>query len=189
MDSDLIDVIKSDHKELEECYNRYKSSTTTMEANKWFYMFLLGLCRHSIAEEVIVYEMMESVSDLGKGLGMKSREDHMNVKLMLEDLRKITSDISFDVKFDDIFKHFWEHVLMEEKEDLPFIQQNIPLEKRQIAAKYFTMRTNLEPSFPQTEIPDRSAALDMALGLLLKPPEKLKEIFMNISQQSGMVGV
>jgi hemerythrin superfamily protein len=175
--SDIIDLIKTDHRELEDYFGRYKSASNMEEGKKWFNQFLWEICRHSVAEEVVLYNMMESINDRGKELGEKSREDHRKLKMMLEDLRKEKDDDAFDKKFEDVFKNLMDHIKMEEVEDLAFIQENVSLEKRQSAGKMFSMKKHLVPTRPHPEIPDKPTALELALGLLVTPFDKLRDMF------------
>lgn len=175
--SDIIDEIKKDHRDVEEYYNNYKSAKDKDEAMKWFNQFMWALCCHSVAEEIIMYNMLELVDDKGKELGEKSREDHRQVKQLLEDLRLENDDTLFDKKFDTLFKTLQEHVKMEESEDLPFLQQNVSLEKRQAASKIFLLKKNIVPTRPHPWIPDKPTILENAIGLLVTPVDKLRDLF------------
>jgi len=185
-DSDIVDDIIKDHREVEEIYKRYKASPNTEEGRKWFNQFMWELCRHSVAEELVMYNMMESINDKGKELGEKSRQDHRKLKVMLEDLRKETNETAFEKKFDDLFTTLMSHIKMEESEDLPFIKQNVSLEKRQAAAKTFSMKKMLAPTYPHPEVPDKPTALEAALGLLAKPIDKIRDMFKEFPSKAEM---
>jgi len=176
-DSEITEDIKKDHRELEEAYHKYKSAPNMEEGKKWFNQFLWEICRHSVAEEVIMYNMLESIDDYGKQLSEESREGHRKLKVMLEDLRKEKNDAEFDRKFDAVYKELMDHIKLEEGEDLPYLQKNISLEKRQAAARVFAMKKNLVPTRPHPEIPDKPTTLELALGLLATPVDKLRDLF------------
>lgn len=175
--SDIIDEIKKDHRDVEDYYNKYKTAKDMEEAKKWFNQFLWALCCHSVAEEIIMYNMLESINPRGKELAMKSREDHRELKEMLENLRKEKDEVEFERKFDALFKTLQEHVHMEEVEDLVFLQEHVSLEKRQVAAKMFLMKKHLVPTKPHPWIPDKPTAIELGLGLLVTPIDKLNDMF------------
>jgi len=181
-DSDIIESIKKDHREVDQYYHNYKAAPNMEEGKKWFNLFLWEICRHSVAEEVIMYNMLESIDQKGKELGEKSREDHRKLKVMLEDLRKETNDAEFDKKFDKVYEELTEHVKMEEEEDLPFLEEKVSLEKRQVAARMFALKKNLVPTRPHPEIPDKPTALELALGLLATPVDKVRDLFTDFPQ-------
>jgi len=175
--SDILDDIKKDHREFEDYYKQYKAANNVDEAHKWFNQFLWAICRHSVAEEVLLYNMMEAQGDRGKKLAEESREGHRKLKVMLEDLRKEKNEQEFEKKFDAAFKELQDHLQLEEGEDLPFLAENVSLEARQAAAKAFALKKNLVPTRPHPEIPDKPTALELALGMLVTPVDKLRDLF------------
>jgi len=174
---DLIEDIRSDHKALETYYESYKSAKNVEEGHKWFNLFLWEVCRHSAAEEIIVYNMMEFKDEQGKKLAHESREDHRKLKQMLEDLRHEKDEKKFEEKFDEVYKSFQDHVKSEEGEDHPYIQKNIPSIAQLAAAKAFAFKKNLVPTRPHPGIPDKPTTVELALGMLATPVDKLKDLF------------
>jgi len=176
-DKDLIDEIKLDHRELEQYYSKYKNASNMDEGKKWFNLYMWEICRHSVAEELLVYPLMENINEFGRKLADQSREDHRKVKAMLEDLRKEKDDTLFDKKFDDLVSEVSDHVKKEESEDLVFLQEKLSLEDRLKAGKSFSFRKKIVPTRPHPEIPDKPTMLEMGLGLLVTPIDKLRDMF------------
>jgi len=181
--SDVIDDIQQDHRELEKYYNNYKSAKTIDESHKWFNQFLWEICRHSVTEELLIYTAMETQGDRGKQLSESSREDHRELKVMLEDLRNEKDNKKFDEKFDAVYKNFQDHVKKEEGEDHPFIKEKLSLDARQKLAKAFALKKNLVPTRPHPEVPDKPTALEAALGLLITPVDKIRDLFVEFPDQ------
>ena len=175
--TDLVDEILDDHRELEEYYNNYKSAKTPEEGYKWFNQFVWENSRHAVSEEIVVYPMMQALGQRGKDLVEESLEGHRKLKVMLEDLGKEKDDAKFEAKFDATFKELQDHLKLEEGEDIPYIKDNISLEDRQKAATRFTLGKKFAPTRPHSGVPDKSAAIQMALGLLLTPVDKLRDAF------------
>lgn len=176
-DGSVIDEIKQDHRELEEYYGKYKSAKNVEESHKWFNMFLWEICRHSVAEEVVVYNLMEAKDDRGKQLAEESREDHRKLKVKLEDLRKETDEKKFEEKFDAVFKDLQEHITKEEGEDLAYLKEKYSDTVLKTTGTVFNLKKKIAPTRPHPEIPDKPTAVELGLGLLVTPIDKLKDLF------------
>ena len=175
--SDVIDEILEDHRELEEYYGKFKAAQSVDEAHKYFHQFVWENSRHAVSEEIVVYPMMEAVGERGKKLVEESLEGHRRLKTMLHELENEKDEAKFGALFDATYKELQDHLKIEEGEDLPFIKENISLEERQKAAKRFTLGKKLAPTRPHPGIPDKPVALQMALGLLITPIDKLRDAF------------
>ena len=189
MSDDVIDDILTDHRELEEYYKQYKAAKSTEDSHKWFNMFLWEICRHSVAEEIVIYNMMEAKNEKGKELAFKSREDHRHLKEMLEDLRKEKDNSIFEEKFDAVFKELEDHIGTEESQDLVFLKENFTLDERKKAAKAFSMKKKLAPTRPHPGIPDKPTAIEMGLGLLVAPMDKIRDMFTDFPDQKEMSAI
>ena len=77
--SSISDVIKHDHRELEEYYNNILSAKTDDEKVRWQNQFTWELARHSIGEELVVYPLLEEVLSDGKQLADHDRQEHQKV--------------------------------------------------------------------------------------------------------------
>jgi len=176
--TNIIDDIKTDHQELESYYNKYKSATTVEEGNKWFHQFVWEICRHSVAEELVLYPLLESLSQRGKDLADEGRKDHHMVKEMLTSLEKLhPATAEFDHTFDSMMTDIRKHVEQEETEDLVLLSDNVTPENLQRAGKAFAMKKKIAPTHPHTSIPEKPVALEAALGLLTAPIDKFRDLF------------
>lgn len=78
--STISDVIKHDHRELEEFYNNILKATSSDEKIRWQNQFTWELARHSIGEEIVVYPVLEKQVSGGKDLADKDRAEHNKVR-------------------------------------------------------------------------------------------------------------
>lgn len=175
--SELIEQIKTDHREVEEYFNRYKSSSTSEKGNKWFNAFVLELCRHAVAEELVLYPLLEHTNEKGKMLAKQSREEHQATKEALHELRNISDPVLFDEKFDALMKNLSEHIAKEEKEDLVFLGDNVTPALREAAGKKFALNKKIVPTHPHPGVPDRPMMLEAILGMMIAPIDKFKDLF------------
>lgn len=79
MASRISEAIKTDHREIEDYYNKILSSATETEKTKWQNQFTWELARHSIAEELVVYPQFEKSLPDGLAMADKDRKEHQSV--------------------------------------------------------------------------------------------------------------
>lgn len=75
----ISEAIKTDHREIEDYYNKILSSATETEKTKWQNQFTWELARHSIAEELVVYPQFEKSLPDGLAMADKDRKEHQSV--------------------------------------------------------------------------------------------------------------
>lgn len=174
----IIDQIKQDHRELEDYYSKYLASANDeTEANKWFHAFVLELSRHAIGEELVLYPLMDTLNEKGKRLAQESREDHEKTKKDLYELQSITNSELFNQKFHQLFAELKIHIDKEEKNDLVFASDSLTVDELEKAGKAFSLKKKIAPTRPHPSIPDKPAALEAILGLLVTPIDKFKDLF------------
>lgn len=175
--TNIIDEVKTDHEELKMYYNNYRHASTETDANMWFNQFVWELCRHSVGEELILYPLMESINQQGRQLADKARQDHHKVKELLTDIQSDSNAKSFRQKMESLMKDLQQHMNEEENEDLVFLRQHCSQEQLQHACTQFNNRKKIAPTRPHTSIPEKPAALEAALGLLIAPIDKMRDMF------------
>lgn len=76
----VSDVVKTDHRELEDYYDKMMRATDDDTKTRWQNQFCWELARHSIAEELVVYPAMEkNLGVAGKDQAEKDRAQHQTV--------------------------------------------------------------------------------------------------------------
>lgn len=79
MASRISHAIKTDHREIEDYYNKILTSETEKEKIQWQNQFTWELARHSIGEELVVYPQLEKKLDDGKAMADRDRREHQSV--------------------------------------------------------------------------------------------------------------
>lgn len=172
-----IDEIKRDHQEIKEYYNNYKNATTSDESNKWFHQFVKEVAIHSVGEECAIYPILASISTKGQQLVDKGREEHHKVKVLLSEVMKEKDPAVFDSKMDTIMENLLKHMEQEENEDLLLLADNVTNENLVRAGKAFSMKKKIVPTRPHPAVPEKPVALEAALGLLIAPIDKFRDLF------------
>lgn len=183
MSDNIINQIIEDHQNIITYYTNYKSANSTEDKNKWFNQFVWLVSCHSVAEELVLYPLIESKGETGKLLADQARKDHHKVKENLYDVSNETDDTAFDQKMDVIMSDLREHIDQEEKENLPFLSEHVSQEDLISYGKSFAFRKKIVPTRPHPSIPERPTALEMGLGILLTPLDKFADLFRGFPQQ------
>ena len=76
----ITGVIKHDHEELKDYYNRIVKSNSDDEKMRFANQFTWELARHSVGEEIVVYPAMEKYVENGKVLADRDRKEHQTVR-------------------------------------------------------------------------------------------------------------
>lgn len=79
--STISDVIKDDHRELEEYYQKIIDATDDDTKTRYQNQFTWELARHAVGEELVVYPAMEKyMGAQGKTNADKDRKEHQKVR-------------------------------------------------------------------------------------------------------------
>ncbi|CAI4213072.1 unnamed protein product [Parascedosporium putredinis] len=73
----ISDVIKQDHREIQEAYDKILSAKDHAEKIQWRNQFTWELARHSIGEELMLYPAFEKYVRDGKSMAARDREEHL----------------------------------------------------------------------------------------------------------------
>lgn len=76
----VSEPIIHDHRELEQQYNNILSAKNADEKERWQNQFTWELARHSIAEEIVVYPLLEKYVTSGEYMAQKDRDQHNKVR-------------------------------------------------------------------------------------------------------------
>lgn len=82
--STISDVTTKDHRELEKYYNEVISSNNVDHQTRYGNQFTWELARHSVAEELLVYPVMEKyIGKEGHDHAEKDRKQHHQASFVL----------------------------------------------------------------------------------------------------------
>jgi len=178
-DTPVDDLVVSDHKDLRSILDKYESNSGE-EAARWLRQFIFELARHSHAEELILYPLLEKYIPKGNEYWTKSLNDHRKVKVLLSELDKsVRTNPKGDVKqlVQEIWSELSSHIEYEEKEIFPQLTKLASREERIKAGNQFRRRKLIVPTRPHPSAPDSSPTLEAMVGLLIAPADKFKDIF------------
>lgn len=177
MDVDVTQCVIDDHKEIKGCYEKLKA-LPDKEAQKWFHQLMWTIARHSAAEELVVYPMLEKAGPIGKELADKSRDDHLRVKEALCELDGTEISPVIRGKIDRMMTELLEHIQMEEDVggDLDQLRKSVSIQDLVKAGSSFERTKMFVPTRAHPNAPDKPP-FETVVGLMTAPLDKLKDVF------------
>jgi len=175
----LTDAIKEDHDEMYEYHDKYKACVGDLDAQKrWTRQLVWEIARHAVAEEIVVYPLMEKyLGEKGKELADRDRDDHQSVKEDLAVLEGTTAGTTeFDSILDRVMNHLHEHNDNEEVDDLPMLESKLDSQGSHAAAQSFSRTKMFAPTRSHPMAPNKPPYETVAAFLSL-PIDKLKDLF------------
>ncbi|ODA75791.1 hypothetical protein RJ55_08679 [Drechmeria coniospora] len=170
-------VIKHDHRELEDYYNRIINTTDKKEQTRYQNLFVWELARHSIGEELVVYPAMEKFIPKGKQMADKDRQEHQLVKEKLYEFQKLPAE---DARFATALEGLWgdlkKHIKEEEEEHLVALEAAIEETHSEKLAKSFERTKLFMPTRSHPNAPDKPP-FETVVGLMTAPLDKLSDLF------------
>ncbi|GJP94485.1 hypothetical protein CBS63078_9229 [Aspergillus niger] len=182
----ISEAIKTDHREIEDYYNKILNSATEKEKIEWQNQFTWELARHSIAEELVVYPQFEKSIPDGRAMADKDRKEHQSVKEQLKKFQNMKpADPEFESTIRALMKDLSEHIKEEESQDLPKLEDAVSAEESEKLSKSFGRTKMFVPSRSHPSAPDKPP-FETAIGLMTAPIDHLADLFRKWPHTSGM---
>jgi len=156
---DVIEVLEHDHREVEEMFKELESLRgASSEEDKKRRKELtedvtIELVRHSVAEEVLVYPMVED--KVSKEEAEHAREEHAEAEETLQKLEKLDAD---DPKFDDelteLMQEIRHHIEDEEGEMFAHMRETIDQDELRKLGERVEAFKKVAPTRPHPNVPN-----------------------------------
>lgn len=134
---DIFDLIKGDHRKVESLFAEMESTKSTKKLDQCFKLLCQELTVHAQVEELTFYPTMRDNEETEE-LVDEAEEEHVEVKVLLEQLKSLDSKSSeFKDKISQLKKAVDHHVQEEENEVLLQVQESMSEEQlNQLAAEF-----------------------------------------------------
>src|SRR5436190_11166806 len=164
---DVIEVLEQDHREVEEMFSELESlQGASREEDKArrkavTEQVTIELVRHSVAEEVLVYPMVER--EVSAEEAEHAREEHAEAEETLQQLEKLDADDpSFDEELARLMAEIRHHIQDEEGQMFAHMRQVIDAEElRKLGGRVEAFKkvapTRPHPNVPNTPLPRLAA--------------------------------
>lgn len=167
---DLIDVIISDHRQVEQIFTELESSPPPEVRKQLTEHVITELVRHSVAEEQHMYPMARRVLEDGDQIADHEIQEHAEAEQVMKDLEGLDADDpEFQRLLNKLISDIRHHVDDEEKNLLPRLRAACTQEDlRDLGTKVVKAKerapTRPHPSAPDT--PPANKILDPGAGLI-----------------------
>lgn len=167
---DLIDVIISDHRQVERIFTELESAPSPEVRKQLTEHVITELVRHSVAEEQHMYPAARRVLDDGDRIVDHELQEHAEAEQVMKDLEGLDADdLRFQRLLDQLISDIRHHVEDEEKDLLPRLRAACTQEElRDLGAKVVKAKerapTRPHPGAPDT--PPANRILDPGVGLI-----------------------
>jgi hemerythrin superfamily protein len=185
--ADVVELIKSDHREVERLFDLLQKQPATRGLN--FPVLCALLIAHSRAEESEVYPVAKDKAGETEEVE-HSQGEHAEAEHMLEQMTAMDPESAeFDAALDELIKAVNHHVEEEESRVLPGIQQRLSAARRaELAEAFVTARTEHlgdRPGQATREDLEQAARNAGLSGVSSSSKEEIKEDLLEHAQQSG----
>lgn len=166
----LIDVIISDHREVERIFTELESTTSPQTRKELTDHVIAELVRHSVAEEQYMYPAAREVLSDGDQIADHEIEEHAEAEQVMKELEGLdAADPRFDERLRTLMADIRHHVQDEENDLLPRLREACSPEKlNELGAQVLRAKekapTRPHPSAPDT--PPANRILDPGAGMI-----------------------
>ncbi|MEY9214621.1 hemerythrin domain-containing protein [Thermobifida halotolerans] len=168
---DLIDVIITDHREVERVFTELETGTSSPEHRRRLVDHVITeLVRHSVAEEQYMYPAAREKLDDGDRIADHELEEHTEAERVMKDLEgRDPSDPRFEELLRTLMSDIRHHIEDEENDLLPRLREACSQEElRDLGQKVLRAKehapTRPHPSAPDT--PPANRILDPGAGMI-----------------------
>ena len=162
----LIDVIMSDHRQLEKVFAELENRTGSSEHRRQLADHVIAeLVRHSVAEEMFMYPAARKALPDGDEIADHEIAEHAEAEVDMKELEGVeATDPMFNHLVDKLIHDVRHHIEEEESRLLPRLAESCPADQlRELGAKVLRAK-KFAPTRPHPAAPDRPPA-----NLILAP--------------------
>lgn len=174
----IIDLIKNDHNEAKELYEKYKKTENKDDKKNICNKLIKKLVQHDEVEQLLVYPLLREKigGKIGEDHYERSLSEHQDHRNLLYNVKQsnISNDIDFDKKLDIAMKSVFDHVKKEEGEVLPLLNENLSEDELKRIGSSFKAHKHTAVTRPHPDAPSQGFPAALA-NIVTKPFDLLKD--------------
>lgn len=152
---DVVDVLSTDHREVEELITQIISSTDATQRRESADQMVAELVRHSVAEEMFVYPAMRDHLADGEKAVEHDVEEHKQLETLMKQLEDVDAgDAHFLELIGELQKVLADHVQDEENDQFPKLRTHLSRHELVGLAEKVTAVKKLAPTRPHPSAPN-----------------------------------
>jgi hemerythrin superfamily protein len=142
---DIFELIKIDHRKVEELFSQIEGTKDSKKLDQYFKQIYSELNLHSQVEELTFYPTMRDHEGTEELLE-EAEQEHTEVKVLLEQMKSLEPGSSeFKAKIKELKEAVEHHVQEEENEVFPKVRQCMSDEElKQLAAEFQEVKNRLQ---------------------------------------------
>ncbi|MHA6793827.1 hemerythrin domain-containing protein [Pseudonocardia bannensis] len=176
-DTDVIDELRTDHREALTLLGRIASTTDPDERRELTDTVIAEVVRHSVAEEMYVYPVMRKHLPDGEQVVDEDKREHKQLEETMKQLEAVqASEPRFDDLVRDMTEQLRHHATDEENEQFPALRERVPRETLVELRKKVDTAKKLAPTRPHPAAPNAALFHKIAgpgVGLVDRLRDKL----------------
>ncbi|KAJ8097165.1 hypothetical protein POJ06DRAFT_286577 [Lipomyces tetrasporus] len=181
--SHIIDAVKQDHRDIENCYESIINSDDLDTRTRWANQFVWEVATHSIGEEIVLYPAFEKYLQDGQTVADKDRAEHQTAKDDLYTFQSMkATDRNFIPVLNKVMDELKGHIKTEEEVQLPQIERALSAEESMKLAKTFSRTKLFVPTRSHPSAPSKPP-FETAVALLTAPIDKVRDIFKKFPEE------
>jgi hemerythrin superfamily protein len=139
-----VEMLEADHRKVRELFQRYEAAGNPDAKQQVAEQTFVELEVHAQLEEMVFYPAFEEAADEeGKQLVEEARQEHEEVKTLIEELRDLDDDETFDDQFRELMDNVEHHVQEEEAEMFPLAEKLLAERTAELAEEMQDIKTRL----------------------------------------------
>ena len=152
---DVISILVTDHREVEEIFGQIEATTDPDQRRTLADRAITELVRHSVAEEAYVYPAYRTHVPGGADLAEREVNEHAEAERTMKDLEALApTDARFEELLGRLMREIRHHVAEEEGELFPQLQAHLdPQQLRELGARVEKAK-KVAPTRPHPSAPD-----------------------------------
>ena len=154
---DLVDMIITDHREIDEVFKEIESSTTQANRRDLVEHAIAELVRHSLGEEEHLYPVVRRVLPAGDEVANRKLTEHSDAEWVMRQLEKSHIDeAQFDELLTKLIADVRRHFAEEERDVLPGVRAACSDKDLRHLGEKFEHSRRLAPTRPHPSAPNRA---------------------------------
>ncbi|BGP35446.1 hypothetical protein JCM10296v2_007284 [Rhodotorula toruloides] len=171
---DTYSEVIVDHNNVKQLFHMYKKATSKEEKGTLVNTIIREIAVHSEAEEVSVYNDLESRGLAGESKELRDEHEQLEKVLYSVDWTKVDSS-EFEPKFEHAIQLFIKHSDREEEDILKRLKEKLTPEENDKLAQDFLTKRKAVPERPHPIAPQSGGIIQKVAGALTKPHDKILE--------------
>lgn len=176
-EQDVVDILTADHQDMLDLIQNIRHATTVEQRRDTAETVMAEIVRHTVAEEMHVYPVMEQYLPNGTDEVEHDKQEHADLEKVMKQLEGAdAAEAAFMELIHELESQLRHHISDEEAEQFPQLRKHIPAEELQeLGRKVKTAKdlvpTRPHPNAPQTELFHKTVG--PGIGLIDRLRDKL----------------